>query len=192
MNGQLMKTRLYLMLAFSAVFCWGCASSKHAQKPEPSFVMENFLPPAIIDLGPKTRPYDKSVLPPSNSSAETSDRVPPKDSIHFGFNQFSIPAKELGALQAHGDYLLHSPHLMATIEGHTDENGGDEYNFILGRKRAQTVKDRLIKMGVEDDRLEVKSFGKSQPLNPAHNKEAWQENRRVEFRYLDKNSKSKD
>jgi len=47
-------------------------------------------------------------------------------------------------------------------------------------------------MGVEDDRLEVKSFSKSQPLNPAHNKEAWQENRRVEFRYLDKNSKSKD
>jgi len=54
----------------------------------------------------------------------------------------------------------------------------------LGKKRANAVKDSLVNMGVQKDRLDVTSLGKSRPVNTAHNKEAWRQNRRVDVRYL--------
>ena len=187
-----MNTRLFLLLALCVGLCWGCVSAPKKPSPEPEFAMETFLPPPILDLGPKTH----SGFEPVNESKEPNTKAsilpPPQESVHFEFNQSKPNDREWDVLKNHGEYLLQNPNVRARLEGNTDENGSDEYNLQLGQKRAQAVKDSLIKMGVEDERLEPKSWGKTQPLNPAHQREAWRQNRRVDIRYFETNSISKE
>jgi len=67
----------------------------------------------------------------------------------------------------------------ATIEGNCDERGSDEYNKILGQKRADAVKDYLVEKGANADQIKTVSYGKSKPLDLDHTEEAWAVNRRA-------------
>ena len=66
-----------------------------------------------------------------------------------------------------------------TIEGHCDERGTAEYNMALGQKRANAVKQYLVKNGVKADRIKVVSFGKERPAVEGSNEDAWSQNRRA-------------
>ncbi len=63
------------------------------------------------------------------------------------------------------------------IEGHTDTKGTNEYNFALGLKRANSVRDLLVEHNVTKSKLEVVSFGETSPIST---KDA--ENRRVDLK----------
>ena len=63
------------------------------------------------------------------------------------------------------------------IEGHTDSIGSDEYNFALGLKRANSVKEYLIKNNIPNNILKIKSFGKTAPVSNIDSK-----NRRVDLK----------
>jgi peptidoglycan-associated lipoprotein len=65
------------------------------------------------------------------------------------------------------------------IEGNCDERGTEEYNKILGQKRADAVKDYLVKKGADASKLTTMSYGKSRPVDLDHDAEAWAANRRV-------------
>lgn len=67
------------------------------------------------------------------------------------------------------------------VIGHTDADGTQEYNVELGLKRANRVKDYLIKKGVAEDKIQVDSKGKSEPLSDNTSPEGKQKNRRVEI-----------
>ncbi|MNT76847.1 Peptidoglycan-associated lipoprotein precursor [compost metagenome] len=69
------------------------------------------------------------------------------------------------------------------LDGHTDERGGTEYNIGLGQRRAETVRQALMRMGVADSQLEAVSFGKEKPASQLQTEEGHQLNRRVEFSY---------
>ena len=76
---------------------------------------------------------------------------------------------------------LQLPQLSAkkfVIEGHTDSQGGRDYNLDLSRRRAQAVADYLASLGVSRDRFEVRGYGFDRPL-PGRSA-ASQDNRRVE------------
>ena len=64
------------------------------------------------------------------------------------------------------------------IEGHTDSQGGREYNLDLSQRRARAVADYLVSLGVSRDRFEVRGYGYDRPL-PGRSA-ASQDNRRVE------------
>jgi peptidoglycan-associated lipoprotein len=49
------------------------------------------------------------------------------------------------------------------ISGHCDERGSEEYNLTLGDTRADTVRDRLERLGVQADRIRTISYGKRNP-----------------------------
>jgi len=68
------------------------------------------------------------------------------------------------------------------VEGHCDERGTIEYNLVLGQKRAEAVKDYLVKLGIEEKRIKTISYGKEMPVDPGHTEEAWAKNRRAHFR----------
>ncbi len=65
------------------------------------------------------------------------------------------------------------------VDGFADSNGSDEYNINLSRKRAQAVKDALVKEGVEANRLEVRAFGEQYPKCTNDTDEGRACNRRV-------------
>jgi outer membrane protein OmpA-like peptidoglycan-associated protein len=66
------------------------------------------------------------------------------------------------------------------ISGHTDTVGSDQYNDVLSRSRADSIRDLLIQGGVSQDRITVTSHGKGNPLIPTPDGVAEPRNRRVE------------
>jgi outer membrane protein OmpA-like peptidoglycan-associated protein len=73
---------------------------------------------------------------------------------------------------------------LVEIQGHADERASDEYNIRLTRDRAAAVLQGLLTRGVRRDRLRSAGYGERCPVNPRHNAEAWEQNRRVEFKIL--------
>ena len=63
------------------------------------------------------------------------------------------------------------------LQGHADERGTREYNLALGDRRANSVKNYLVALGVSSGRLRTISYGKERPLDPGHNETAWAKNR---------------
>ena len=68
-----------------------------------------------------------------------------------------------------------------TIEGHTDNIGGADYNQKLSEKRAAAVKVYLVAAGIEAGRLSSAGFGMSQPIETNESAPGRAQNRRVEL-----------
>jgi len=106
--------------------------------------------------------------------------------IYFDFDKYNIRPDQ----EPRVDYdanLFQSPDakdLTIKIEGNCDEWGSDEYNYALGLKRAKTVRDALAVKGINEDRMVMVSYGKSNPVCTQHTPECWAKNRRVEFELL--------
>ncbi|MCB0293276.1 MAG: OmpA family protein, partial [Calditrichaeota bacterium] len=71
------------------------------------------------------------------------------------------------------------------IEGHCDEMGTAEYNLALGERRANAVRQYLLRSGIAESRISTVSFGKEKPLDTRHTAEAWAKNRRAAFVVID-------
>jgi len=101
--------------------------------------------------------------------------------VQFDFDSAELlpPARaQLDAL-AEGIKLL-APDQRVLIEGHTDATGNDDYNLALSQRRAEAVRQYLIKAhGFDQRRLEAVGLGKARPLDPADPFAA--QNRRVQF-----------
>jgi peptidoglycan-associated lipoprotein len=78
-------------------------------------------------------------------------------------------------------HLKANPTTAVRIEGHCDDRGTAEHNYWLGERRAQALRKKLIRLGVDPNRVDTISFGKDRPVNPGHNWQARKENRRAEF-----------
>jgi len=72
------------------------------------------------------------------------------------------------------------------ISGHTDSKGSDEYNEKLSKARAGSVRDYMVNKGVMPDRIVAKGYGESVPVDTNDTDEGRQQNRRVEFKVLEK------
>ena len=72
--------------------------------------------------------------------------------------------------------------IKMVVEGHCDERGTVDYNLALGQKRAEAVKDYLVKMGIEGSRIRTISYGKEVPVESGNTEDAWAKNRRAHFK----------
>jgi len=70
---------------------------------------------------------------------------------------------------------------QVVVEGHADSRGSSEYNLALGTRRANTVKEYLVSLGVPANRLTVVSKGKEAPFCTEESEACWQQNRRGHF-----------
>jgi outer membrane protein OmpA-like peptidoglycan-associated protein len=68
-----------------------------------------------------------------------------------------------------------------SIEGHADVRGSDDYNLELSLRRAERVRDELVRHGVDPARIDTVGYGRSRPIDPGTSDEAHHHNRRVEF-----------
>lgn len=101
--------------------------------------------------------------------------------VYFAFNQSAITAAERTKLQAAQAYLNENPQHGLLLEGHCDWRGTAEYNLGLGDRRASSVQEFLIQLGVPKDRLRTVSYGKERPQCTDSNESCWQQNRRAHF-----------
>ncbi len=72
------------------------------------------------------------------------------------------------------------PDRQISVEGHTDNIGGDEFNQRLSQSRAQAVRQTLIEAGVNSEMIKATGFGKTKPIASNVTPEGRQQNRRVE------------
>lgn len=103
------------------------------------------------------------------------------ENIQFEFDSSELTAMAIGLLKEKADYLNANQGIVVQIQGHCDERGTTEYNIALGERRAVTVKNYLINLGIPGSRLTTVSFGEERPLDPAENEAAYSKNRRAQF-----------
>lgn len=101
--------------------------------------------------------------------------------IRFNTGKASLRPESMGVLNGIYDLLSKHPEVNFSIEGHTDSDGDFDFNQKLSEKRAKTVLDQLISMGIDAGRLTSKGFGESKPVNTNNTPEGKAANRRVEF-----------
>jgi outer membrane protein OmpA-like peptidoglycan-associated protein len=73
---------------------------------------------------------------------------------------------------------------LIEIQGHADERGADDYNIRLTADRAASVRQALAQRGVDMGRTRSAGYGERCPIDANHNAEAWEMNRRVEFKII--------
>ena len=100
--------------------------------------------------------------------------------IYFGFDKYNLTAdnKEKATNTASKLSPLKSD-TTVKVFGNTDEWGSDEYNYALGLKRANSVKEVLEANGVSAN-ISLISLGESNPVCTEKTKDCWSKNRRVE------------
>jgi len=102
--------------------------------------------------------------------------------IYFDYDQSAIRSDQRDGLRSDAEAIKARPELkVVTLEGNCDERGSEEYNLALGERRAHSVKNYLIDLGVPAARMRTVSFGESKPAVAGHDESAWKWNRRVDF-----------
>src|SRR5262245_10852125 len=143
-------------------------------------------PPAEVPQGPVTPPADANSTDPNSLEvvelpALQADLVAKagSDTVYFGTDEYSLDQATQTTLAAQARWLIATPNVRASIEGHCDERGTREYNQALGERRANAVRDYLLSQGVPASRLVTTSWGKERPVAQGSNEEAWAQNRRA-------------
>ena len=102
--------------------------------------------------------------------------------IQFSYAKAALlPASEK-VLDDVADLLSKETSLRVDIEGHTSNDGNFNTNTRLSKERAETVKNHLIKKGVDPSRLTSQGFGPTKPLNQGKTEQEKALNRRVELK----------
>jgi len=104
--------------------------------------------------------------------------------VYFDYDSYTVKPDFQSLIDGHARFLKANPQRRISIEGHTDERGGREYNLALGQKRSEAVRRALTLLGVNDSQIEAVSFGKEKPAVTGSGEEVWAQNRRAEIRYV--------
>lgn len=104
--------------------------------------------------------------------------------IHFDLDQDAIRPEDRPILDRKAAILLANPALRIRVSGHADERGSDEYNLVLGNKRALAARNYLVAKGIAEGRIDVTSFGEERPAAAGSSEASWAENRRDEFEII--------
>jgi peptidoglycan-associated lipoprotein len=101
------------------------------------------------------------------------------DRVFFDYDSVVLNAEATSVLDGQAARLKQYPDVVVTIEGHADERGTREYNLALGDRRANAVRNYLMALGIDQERILTISYGEERPADPAHDESAWGQNRRA-------------
>ena len=102
--------------------------------------------------------------------------------IYFDFNKDTIKPESETVLKEIVQAMTDNPSWKLTVEGYTDNIGGDAYNLDLSKRRAAAVKQALVaRYHIAADRLSTNGFGASRPVDTNDTLEGRARNRRVEL-----------
>ena len=189
-----------LCAAFIGLWLSGC--SVVVFEDGPACPVDRACPVAVT---PSTVPADPAPakaenVAPAKTSDQTSDQIvdtaPTKAATkqakidvkiegylsYFDYDSAVLSQQTLSGLLFVADYLKFNPAVQILIEGHCDERGTRDYNIALGHKRADAIRKQLARMGVDQRRITIKSFGKERPAMRGTSPETWAKNRRTVIR----------
>lgn len=173
------KTQHALFALLTAGLLAGCSSTKldtaapvETRTPTAGAGSGSGNDGAGVGAQSRVTPVDLS----ANANANAQPRV-----IYFDFDSFVVKDEFKPVVEGNAKALAADRTRKLSVQGHTDERGGSEYNLALGQKRAEAVVKSLTLLGANDSQLEAVSFGKERPAAQGHDEESWAKNRRVEL-----------
>ncbi len=101
------------------------------------------------------------------------------DRVFFETDSTSLTSTATSTLDRQAQWLQQNPRYTFVVEGHADERGTREYNYSLGARRAQVVRDYLVSKGINSSRMRTISYGKERPVAVCNDISCWSQNRRV-------------
>ena len=105
-------------------------------------------------------------------------------SLNFDFDKSNVKPEYYDLLKNIKEFVEQNNYEI-TIVGHTDSVGSNAYNFKLSRRRAESVKAKLLEFGLSEDRIVgIEAMGEEQPIATNETKEGRAQNRRVEFKLV--------
>jgi outer membrane protein OmpA-like peptidoglycan-associated protein len=116
-------------------------------------------------------------------NAKTTERgvVLTLGDVLFDTGQASLKPGAQDTLARLATFMRDAPDRRVLIEGHTDSRGSAEFNVDLSQRRAQAVREALIRQGITGDRIAAVGAGESYPLASNDTAAGMQLNRRVEI-----------
>lgn len=114
---------------------------------------------------------------------EASGSIGPLKTVYFDYDSSELSGEAKQILEGDAAWIKEnaSGDLQIQIEGHCDERGTIEYNYNLGQRRADAVREYLVQLNVSPDILHTISYGEDRPVIMGHDEEAWRQNRRAQF-----------
>lgn len=107
------------------------------------------------------------------------------DGVRFDTSSADILPESEPTLARAVAVLKDNPEVRVEIGGHTDSRGGAAMNRKLSLSRAQSVKQYLVRAGIDASRMTTKGYGPSVPVADNSTPEGRAQNRRIEFKRLD-------
>lgn len=112
------------------------------------------------------------------------DTIELSEPFRFASDSATILPESEALLDAAAELLRSRPELRLAIEGHTDATGSAAHNLALSRRRAQAVRQALVRRGIAGNRLTAAGFGAERPIVQGDTPDVHAQNRRVELRIV--------
>ena len=147
------------------------AATAPAPEPAPAPV-QDYKPAPAPEPAPEPAP-----MMPEPASFDVSDLV----DVFFDYDKSDLSADSRDTLANDAKLLKAASGVNIVVEGHCDERGTNEYNLGLGERRANSVKNYLVSLGISASRIKTISYGEEKAFSSGHNESAWKQNRRAHF-----------
>ena len=129
--------------------------------------------PVVVEIVPVVEPVVEPIKPRFNLK-----------NVTFAFDKSYIDSLQKTYLNELAVVLKERSDVIVIISGHTDNTGTAAYNNTLSRKRAEAVRNYLVKQGIPKARFKIEYMGLTTPIAPNETREGRALNRRVEFRFF--------
>ncbi len=128
---------------------------------------------------------DEDGCPEKNAVIVEENQIVALDQIQFQTGSAKIRPESLAIVDSVAQALQEHPEFeLLEVGGHADERGSDAANLKLTQARAKAVADALVAKGISPGRLISQGYGEYCPLDPRSTQEAFDKNRRVEFKVV--------
>ena len=139
-----------------------------------TFLIQQEKPlPVVVEVVPEVVPVVEPVKPRFNLK-----------NVTFAFDKSYIDSLQKTYLNELAQVLKERTDVIVIISGHTDNTGSASYNNALSRKRAEAVRNYLVKQGIPKARFKIEYMGLTTPIAPNDTREGRALNRRVEFKFF--------
>ncbi len=136
---------------------------------------------ATAEKAEQTGQFQEDRLRAEAAAREAAGAAFVNENIHFSFDSSVLSDQAQQILNSKADYLRANSGVTVTVEGHCDERGTEAYNIALGERRAESVKNFLVDLGISASRLNTISYGEERPIAMGQDEASWAKNRRAQF-----------
>jgi len=182
-------TALFVAIALASAGAGACHKKTppvaRPTPPPPDADVIPSRPPAppepVAEPAPVSVPPEPTVSSTDMGSLDDINKKGILQPVFFEFDSAEMSSDGQSILAKNAETMKQFPTWIVSIEGHCDERGTAEYNLALGERRALSVRQYLVSLGIAADRLRTVSYGKEFPFDPGHSETSWARNRRANF-----------